>query len=68
MDGASMNSGALRQTVRDAAKTQEQSDVTSIHLIEIQLEIFASMHDCVGEMKYYEVQMLVVTWTVLGKG
>jgi len=56
-----MNSGALHQIVRDAAKTQELSDVTLIHLIKIQQETFTSMHDCVGEKKYYKVQMLVAT-------
>jgi hypothetical protein len=68
MDGVPMNSGALQQTVRDVAKTQELSDVTSTRQIEIRQEIFASMHGCVGGMKSYKGQMLVVTWTVPGKG
>jgi len=61
MDGVSTNSGALHQIVRDVAKTQEQCDITLIRLIETQRETFASMHDCVGEMKSYVGQMLVVT-------
>jgi len=68
MDSVFTNSGALHQTVRDVAKTQELSDITLIHLIETQQETFANMHDCVGEMKSYLVQMLVAILKVLGRG
>lgn len=68
MVSMSMNSSALHQVVRNVEKTQELSDVTLINPIEIPQEIFASMRDVVGEMKYYVVQIIVVTCKILGKG
>jgi hypothetical protein len=68
MDGVFMNSSALHHTVRDVVKTRELSDVTLTSLIETQPEIFANMRGCVGEMKFYVVQMTVVTLKVRGQG